>query len=138
MTKIVKPQSLLNARKAINFNEEKNLPKTDDRISSLRDLAAFHLIYGRVESAASFLQIALWINPNDGKSLRLNAHVEARRGNASLSAKTLMSAARSQGVTLQLGDWKVVGHALLRQGHEKLGLQFLTRKSAALTEKRSS
>lgn len=101
-----------------------------DTASTLRNLAAFHLTYGQIANAERLLKIALWINPEDGQSQRLQVHVLARRGAAMDAARLLVNVSKARSADIKLSDWKEVGLALLRSGHNALGVKLLSKKSA--------
>ena len=97
---------------------------------TLRELAAFHMLYGQIENAERLLKIALWTNPHDGRSKRLLAHSMARRGQPMDAARTLIEASKMPEVSVSYSDWKEVGLSLLRYGHNSLGMKLLGRKKA--------
>lgn len=92
---------------------------------TLRELAAFHMMYGQTESAEHLLTVALWLNPEDGRSGRLMAHSLLRQGHAMEAARIMIDAAKLPDVSISFSDWKEVGLGLFRQGHAALGVKIL-------------
>lgn len=97
---------------------------------TLRELAAFHMLYGQIENADRLLKIALWTNPHDGRSKRLLAHSMARRGQPMDAARTLIEASKLPDVSVSYSDWKEVALSLLLYGHSSLGMKLLGKKKA--------
>lgn len=97
----------------------------DQGLAALREMAVVQLLYGQITNAKHFMTIALWIRPDDGRNLRVMAHVKSREGRALEAAKLLLAASESSEAKVKFRDWKEVGLALLRGHQFKLGSRFL-------------
>lgn len=95
--------------------------------TTLRELAAFHLLHGQTANAVALLKVALWADPKDGPALRLMGHALARSGKPVDAARLMVAASRAGGVRVKAADWKEIGLALLRFGNASLGMKFLTK-----------
>lgn len=118
------------------FQAEQTVPGSvsdvDAGLTTLREMAALQLLYGQPDKAERFMTIALWIRPEDGRSMRMMAHAKARKGHAVEAAKLLLAASDRGNAGVQFRDWKEVGLALLKGHQRKLGARFLKRSRAPL------
>ena len=73
----------MNARANIGGTQRLRSNATDkdfEDIQMLRSLAATHYTFGRFDTSAKLLNLALWIDPHDQNLLELAAIVASRRG----------------------------------------------------------
>ncbi|MEM6941354.1 MAG: hypothetical protein AAF509_14640 [Pseudomonadota bacterium] len=113
---------------ALNLRTLQRVSPHESELRTLRQLSAFYLSYGRIDTADKLLRVVLWLCPEDKEALRLQARVYALSGNPIKAADILLRVTRAKPGSIALADWKAVALAFIRTGQSKAARKILMRK----------